>query len=175
MAGLRARVVPYAVTDGALRPLFELIWSYLHRAAPRLERLLARWRAGTLGPSRPSRAGIVRQPATGRARLPNCPAWLVRLIQPTAQFRPQLEALMARPEMIELLAAAPQAGRILRPLFRMLGTDPLPEVLRLPGAPPPPLGPVMPRRKRTWPQDTAASSSAPWSFFPAAQEKITPA
>ena len=67
-------------------------------------------------------------------RLPTANAWLVRLVQPTVQFAGQIETIIARPEIQELLAAAPQAGRIFRPLYRMLGI-PLPPSLRLPARP----------------------------------------
>ncbi|HEX3348937.1 MAG TPA: hypothetical protein VHS58_12645 [Acetobacteraceae bacterium] len=48
--------------------------------------------------------------------------------------------LLAEPEMQALLAAAPQLGRILRPLFRLTGTRPPPGLI-----PPPP---ARPRRSR---------------------------
>ncbi len=50
-------------------------------------------------------------------------------------FVPQLRELVEHPEMRALLAASPQAGRLLRPLWRKLTADPLPEVLRLPPKP----------------------------------------
>jgi len=46
-----------------------------------------------------------------------------------------LQALLDDPEMRALLAASPQAGRILRPLWRKLSPRPLPDVLRLPPRP----------------------------------------
>jgi hypothetical protein len=46
-----------------------------------------------------------------------------------------LQALLDDPEMRALLAASPQAGRILRPLWRKLSPRPLPAVLRLPPRP----------------------------------------
>ena len=55
-----------------------------------------------------------------------------------------LQALLDDPEMRALLAAAPQAGRILRPLWRKLSPRPLPAVLRLP---PRPRKPRPPRAK----------------------------
>ncbi|MCC7283005.1 MAG: hypothetical protein IT556_11525, partial [Acetobacteraceae bacterium] len=47
------------------------------------------------------------------------------------------ETLLATPEATEFLTAVPQAGRILRPLCRMLGLTP-PACLRLPERPRPP-------------------------------------
>ncbi|MBN9561433.1 MAG: hypothetical protein J0H14_12000, partial [Alphaproteobacteria bacterium] len=58
----------------------------------------------------------------------------------------ELGRLLDDPEMRAFLAAVPQAGRLLRPLWRRLTTEPLPEILRLP---------PRPRRPRTRP--TAAS------------------
>ena len=46
-----------------------------------------------------------------------------------------LRELLDDPEMRALLAASPQAGRLLRPLWRKLTTDPLPEMLRPPPRP----------------------------------------
>ena len=40
-----------------------------------------------------------------------------------AVYGGQLQAVLEQPEMVELLKAAPQAGRILRPLCRMLLVD----------------------------------------------------
>ena len=148
MAGVRAMISDLRFRHPIVGPILILVWAYLHRPAQRLERLIARWQAGGVAPPRPRLAVVRSQPRLPRARLPTGYAWLVRLVQRTAQFGPQLEALVARPEMHALLAAAPQAGRILRPLFTMLGIRPFPPVLRRPGAPPPPPGPIMPRRKR---------------------------
>ena len=133
---LRAMLNGHTQTPGPLQPLMRLIWRYLHRPVQRLQRLIEKLQAGTLTPPRPR--AITPTPPIPRApklRLPNHHAWLIRLIQRTAQLHAQLEILIARPEMAELLAAAPQAGRILRPLCRMLGIRPLPPILRLPPRP----------------------------------------
>jgi hypothetical protein len=50
-------------------------------------------------------------------------------------FLAELRELVDDPEMRALRVASPQAGRLLRPLWRKLTTDPLPEVLRLPPKP----------------------------------------
>ena len=42
-----------------------------------------------------------------------------------AGYGSQLAALLAEPELQALLLAAPAAGRILRPLCRMLGVEPV--------------------------------------------------
>ena len=146
LLGVRAIVQPHTVISGPLQPLITLIWFYLHRPVRRLERLIARWQQGRLAPPRarirPVAAAL--PPRAPRLRLPTRHAWLIRLFQRTAQFNPHLEILANRPEMAALLAAAPQAGRILRPLFRMLGIRPLPANLRLPPRPRPPR-PVKPK------------------------------
>ena len=54
-----------------------------------------------------------------------------------AQFAPQVEHFLAEPELAALLRDAPQAGRLLRPLCRMLAI-PVPAPLRLPARPPRP-------------------------------------
>ncbi|MBN9559359.1 MAG: hypothetical protein J0H14_01360, partial [Alphaproteobacteria bacterium] len=59
-----------------------------------------------------------------------------------------LQALLEDPEMREFLAAAPQAGRLLRPLWRKLSPDVLPDILRLPPRPPRPRKPRAPRPPR---------------------------
>lgn len=48
--------------------------------------------------------------------LPRAFAWLIRLIPGVACARSQLKHLLTDPEMAELLTAAPQLGRLLRPL-----------------------------------------------------------
>jgi hypothetical protein len=50
-------------------------------------------------------------------------------------FAHPLRVLLDDPEMRALLAAAPRAGRLLRPLWRKLTAERLPEVLRLPPRP----------------------------------------
>lgn len=160
---LWAMIRLHAARTSVIHPLLNFLGGYLHRAAPRLDRLLARWQAGRLTPrpGRPRPTKIITEPSQDRARvrLPTSRGWLLRMIQPTAQFTGQVEALLARPEIVELLAASPQAGRILRPLLRMLSYDPPPPILRLPARPrrPRPLRPRAPaipripaRQRRAW-------------------------
>ncbi len=45
-------------------------------------------------------------------------------------FGTQLQHLLTDQECAAFLAAVPQAGRVLRPLFHMLGVSPVPEVVR---------------------------------------------
>ena len=53
-------------------------------------------------------------------RLPGRFGWLIRLVPGAAAYGGQVQYLLADPEMAALLADVPQAGRILRPLCRML-------------------------------------------------------
>src|SRR6185312_9698929 len=68
-------------------------------------------------------------------RPPAIPPGPVLLTVFRAGFDEMLQALLDDPEMRALLTASPQAGRILRPLWRKLSTYPLPPVLRLPPRP----------------------------------------
>jgi len=169
-----------------LEPILALAYHYLNRAAPRLERLIARWRAGKLTPRQARRAPpkaegqpLAPKPRPDKPRLPSRNGWLVRLVQPTAQLIGQLQALVDSPEMKELLAAAPQAGRILRPLFRMLATPP-PEILRLPPRlraprkpkPAPAVPRVTARERRAWLKYSPGPLRAPWPIIP--RQKIVP-
>jgi len=161
---LRAMLNGHTQTPGPLQPLMMLIWRYLHRPAQRLARLIAKLQAGTLAPPRAKPAPTTPPiPRAAKLRLPNRHAWLIRLIQRTAQLNAQLEILMTRPEIAELLAAAPQAGRILRPLCRMLGIRPMPAVLRLQ---PSPRRPRPPKPKPATPRITARERRALLAYSP---------
>jgi hypothetical protein len=120
-----------AVAEGDQRfvpmPLITLIWRRLRRIGVGVAALFARFRAGTLRatPRAP------RDPAPTRAAptaspLPNRFAWLVPMVRNTLPWVPELENLLADPEVAAALAAAPQLRRILRPLCRMLGVKPTP-------------------------------------------------
>ena len=129
----------------AMIALFTLADTRLRRTAARLQQLYIRWRAGTLPKPRPSRAGQPRKPRE-RIKEPVGKAWLLKLAQPTAQYRSALEQLLADPEFIQFLRDAPQAGRLLRPLCRMLAIEPTPEPLHIPGRHYPPPRPPKPAR-----------------------------
>ncbi len=134
----------------------------LRRTARSLTILAARAAAGTLPAARPPRP---RQPAArsapatppspqppARPRLPGSFGWLPRqiegeAIQSVAAAKSQLACLLDAPDMVALIAAAPQAGRLLRPICRMLGLRPPPH-LALPPRPPRPPRPRRPRRQQ---------------------------
>jgi hypothetical protein len=91
--------------------------------AGRLWRMKAGVRLGVVAPR-----GVVGRPGPA---LPVRFAWLVRLAGwQAAGFGSQLRAVLETPEMVALLEASPQAGRMLRPICRMLAVET--SVLRLP-------------------------------------------
>ena len=87
----------------------------------RLERLIALWRAGMLPKARKSRAGEVRTGVRSVSVIPTVPAWLLVAVREAAPYGAQLEHLLLQDECVAFLAACPQAGRIFRPLCKMLG------------------------------------------------------
>ncbi len=135
------RMVAARIAGGRLAgPLIILICRRLRRLARRFSALAARHAAGRLRPAR-RRPVRPRRPGTPRPQRPAAPsplprgrAWLIRLVPEAAAGASQLQYLLAEPEMAAFLAAAPQAGRILRPLCHMLGLRP-PAVLTLPRRP----------------------------------------
>jgi hypothetical protein len=91
----------------------------------RVERMLVRFRAGRLWrvKGRPARSGAFRC-AERAHRLPRRFGWLVTAGgYRAAGFGAQLQALLGTPEMAGLLEAAPQAGRLLRPVCRALAVE----------------------------------------------------
>ncbi len=133
-----------------LRPLAELLWHYLGHTLRRLRALQARFAAGKLPAPRrraaPSpaaeRPARTHQAPTRRPDIPRGPVFLEFGL---GWAIGHLEALLDDPETRALLAASPQAGRLLRPLWRKLSPDPLPEVLRPPPRPPRPKPPRLAR------------------------------
>jgi len=117
-----------------------LIWNRLTRLAKRFAILAERVRAGTLDDPAPARSQAAARPdgAPDRPRvpvrevLPHHFRWLVNMIPEAEVHSGDLCWLLQRSEIKEVIFAAPrQAGRILRPLCRMLGVDP-PSALQLP-------------------------------------------
>ena len=124
--------------DPRIVPLVLPIVVRIGRLMGRFERLVARLAAGwrpalasgaALARTRPA---VVRVRAEGAhvrldaARLPRGFGWLVGLTHAAAAYGSHLQALLAEPGMADLIAAAPSAGRLLRPLCRMLGVPPGP-------------------------------------------------
>lgn len=118
-----------------------LLTHRISRIAQRFRALFARYQAGTLPAPRPSRAGTPsnRHPETSlpTPRFPGGRGWIGAHIQAAAACTGTLDYLLLNtPQMQEFVQAAPQAGRLLRPLCRMLGLI-VPDYLRLPPRPKP--------------------------------------
>ena len=146
LAWLNRALAAAAAKNRLMAPLILLLWPRLNRLAARFASLAARVAAGTAAPRRrTSPRPASARPRKPYARLPRRFGWLLRLEREAAAAAgSQLQHLLTDPEMADILAAAPQAGRLLRPLCRMLGVRP-PVVL----APPPrPAGPPVAARRR---------------------------
>lgn len=146
---LRRAAMARLAGEPARLPLMLLLWGRLRRLVARFAALAIRAEAGRGAPRpRPTRPRPVERPPPAgappkpRERLPEGFGWLVRLVPEARSFGSQLEHLLRQPEMAALLESAPQAGRLLRPLCRMLGVRPEPP-LALPRRPP---RPARPRR-----------------------------
>jgi len=124
----------------AAGPLGVLIWNRLCRMRVRFIALTTRVRAGTLPAAAPVRPrAATPRPAASRppSLLPRQFGWLLRLVPEPWRinaWRVPLEEVLADPETVALVAAGPQAGRILRPMCRMVGVTP-PSYLQLPQRP----------------------------------------
>jgi hypothetical protein len=134
-----------------LVPVAGLLQRYLARTLARFTALHAGFLAGTLPAPRrrpaPRPAGGGATPDGPRAvrRPPAIPPGPVLVEYGMRPYDLALGRLLDDPEMREFLAAVPQAGRLLRPLWRKLTRERLPEVLRLPARPRKPR-PPRPRR-----------------------------
>ena len=145
LAVLRTGIARCAAGTPARAALLYAVANRVARLAARFDRLFARWQAGTL-PSqtgatpRPSRAGRPGTPRPPRLRLPTGRMWLFHVAQPPAALAlSHLQHWIAHPDLPAFLAAAPQAGRLLRPLCRLVGLEAQPGVpasLNLPEPPP---------------------------------------
>jgi hypothetical protein len=122
------------------QPLLLLIWNRIMGMARRFASLAERVRTGRLSHTAPARSRNASPPPAGAAEQPRvAPAevlprhfrWLVNMLPEAETFGADLCWLLQRLETEELIFAAPQVGRILRPLCRMLGVEPT-AALRLP-------------------------------------------
>ena len=135
MKGLCDAVAARGGRGGLAGPLVILIWGRLSRMAVRFARLTARVAAGTAAPRRrASPRKATARPRPPYQRLSRRFAWLPPVVPGAAAYGSQLQYLMADPEMAALIAAAPQMGRILRPLCRLLGVRPPPGLIAPPSA-----------------------------------------
>ncbi len=113
-----------------------LLTHRLARLAHRFRTLFARYQAGTLPTPRPPRAQAAR-PRPPVLRLPGKTGWIGARIANAAPCAGSIEQLLHNePQMRDFVTQAPQAGRLLRPLARMLGVT-VPDWLRLPPRPKP--------------------------------------
>ena len=100
------------------------VWNYLTRGARRFCRVLERIAAGDTFPVRKSRAGAVRkQPARPRRAIPRRKDWIGQLGWEMRGCTAQIAFLLNRPEVAEIVANSPQAQRVLRPMFHILGIE----------------------------------------------------
>ena len=138
-------------------PVLLLLWPWLRRTAGRLARLAARIEAGRKPQARrrPAAPRPSQVSPKHRPRLPEGFAWVVRLVPEAASSASQLRHLLADPDMAALIEAAPTAGRLLRPLCRMLGVRPPPSLA------PPSLAPPRPAALRPARAATAPTSDRP--------------
>ena len=158
LTGMRAALAPHVDRDRTRTPILILAMNRINRAAQRFQALFTRWQSNTLPTPRPARAARASEPRP-KPYFPTGRAWLAGATDHHVRGRAsQLQHLLAHPDMAEFLAAAPQAGRILRPLCHMLGVT-MPAILQLPPearrpkparpkpAPLPPLLPLYPQRR----------------------------
>jgi hypothetical protein len=131
------RAVAARIAGGALpAALIVLVWGRVQRAKRDISRLLARFQAQAWIRRRPALpAGPVQRGSVGLGRgdrqilvrpvaLPRGFAWLLPLVPGEAAcFAGQVQAVLGDADMVALLAASPQARRVMRPICRMLGID----------------------------------------------------
>ena len=127
--------------------LFNAAQAHVRRIRNRFAALVVKYRAGTLPAPRPKRPPPAIEPPDGSepdeseqkpkpvrpvSLLPRNFAWLCGIVpQWAAGCGGQVLHLLDEPEMRDLIAAAPQAGRLLRPLLWMTGRH-CPDFLALP-------------------------------------------
>ncbi len=125
-------VPKFIAQDRTAGPLIILIFNHLRRLGRQFAGLAARTQAGTLpAPRRRStvlRVGLTRAPGL----LPTGFAWLGNLMPETRVYGCRLQQLVLNdPEMAALIAACPQAGRIVRSILWMTTQRPVPAILRV--------------------------------------------
>jgi hypothetical protein len=107
--------------------LILLLYRRLGGICADFERLSQRFQAGRLwrmATRAESRVAGLRRRGAVECGWPARFGWLVLIARHhAAVYGVQLRAILERPEMVELLIAAPQAARILRPVCRMLAVE----------------------------------------------------
>jgi hypothetical protein len=126
---LRAEVGGWGLRGLVRQALVLLVYRRLGAICGDMERLCLRFQAGSLW--RVVGRAVVARRIEGEGRRaaaarvwPGRFGWLVWAVgYQAAGFGSQLQAVLSEPEMVALLTATPRAGRILRPLCRMLAVD----------------------------------------------------
>jgi hypothetical protein len=128
--GLRGAVGGWGLRGLLSQVLVMLLFRRLGGICGKMERLSQRFREGRLWRISVRRDGGERDAAEPRkravvsVRFPGRFGWLVRAASyQAAGYGCQLREILGQPDMVELLLAAPQAVRILRPLCRMLAVE----------------------------------------------------
>ena len=97
---------------------------YLNRSVRRFLKVLERFAAGEVFRTRASRAGEVRAAsAAPRVRLPMEFGWVARLGEDVRMAAAMIGHHLNRTEVSALIAACPQAQRVLRPVCHLLAID----------------------------------------------------
>ena len=123
VAGLAAVVARRFLREPKFFALIIPLWSWLGRSGRRFGRVTVQTQVAV--PVRVLTPRVARSRPV-EVRLPSRRGWLVRALgYEAAGYGSQLAALLAEPELQALLLATPAAGRILRPLCRMLGVEPM--------------------------------------------------
>ncbi len=148
------------------QPAWALFRDRLARLATRFQVLFDRWQSNTLPTPRAPRPGqacrpdprpILRPTRRPVPRLPRAHGWAARRMPEAAPSSGRLQSLLHDPTTRAFVAAAPQAGRLLRPLCRALGIAP-PDWLALPRRP---RTPRAPRRPQAPPEVQPATPERP--------------
>jgi hypothetical protein len=154
--GLCGALAQRASENRAISAVLMLLYYRLRRTLVRLDRLVVRWQAGedmrprARKPRAEGAAPVAAKPPV--LRLPARQMWLTKILQPVAwqilQWSSAITQLLDDPEVKALVAAAPQTGRLLRPLC-LLFEMPVPEYLRLPKRVRKPRAPRAPKPRAT--------------------------
>lgn len=125
IAWLLGLIARHGHRRGVPGPIVVMAWQLARHVGAQVGALLGRIEAGTLRrfPTRrpPIRGAIRKRPPPSPRR---AFGWLVALIPEAAQGAGQMDFMLQQPGVSELLEAAPQLRRALRPLCRALGIRP---------------------------------------------------
>jgi hypothetical protein len=124
--GLRVAVAAWGGRRWLDEALVHLVHRRLGEMIRRIEGMVARFQAGTLRPAGVRAAAPPReaQTAAGTRLWPCRFGWLVRAAAwEAAGLGCRLRAVLETPEVVAMLAACPQAVRVLRPLCRALAIE----------------------------------------------------